>query len=272
MLHLMKDDIAGLLEELSAFPGREEAMRKLMRWSIQPIMFYRSSLHSHGKRVAYHIAHIAPLLRSTFNGFDFRRALALALVHDDAEMVTGDIQAGNKAKMTDEQLARLEEEERAAIRALAERSPARIGGYSYRELLEDILDLSTIEARVAKFLDRADAFGEGLHELYAGNVQLTKHVVNEWGVIPRFYELYGKKLPEMLETFMGLSALKDSHPFFSEPVNYAWEEMVLTRAPHARESLATPTGHPQYDEWKRAVLSSGDEEEIENLIAKKEGL
>ncbi len=269
----MKDEIAGLLEELSAFSGREEAMRRLMRWNIQPVVFYRSSLHSHGKRIAYHIAYLAPILRKAFGeNFDMKRSLALALVHDDAEMITGDIQAGNKARMTHDQLNKIEEEEREAIVVLAKRFPKYLAGHSYQGLLENILDLSTIEARVAKFLDRSDAFGEGLHELYGGNVGFTKNVMNEWGIIPTFYELYGKRLPEMMETFIGLSLVKDAHPFFSTPVLFSWEDLVLTRAPHTRATLEEKTGHPQYDEWKKVVLSSGDEEEIQNLFMQKEKL
>jgi hypothetical protein len=86
------------------FTGREEALRNITRWSIQPVMFYRSNLFTHAKRVHGAVCAATPPARTLLPGFDARRAEILACMHDDIEIIIGDIQAGNKLKMSKEQL------------------------------------------------------------------------------------------------------------------------------------------------------------------------
>jgi len=207
-----------LLEELKSFHGREERLRRIMRYSMYSVMFYRSSVYAHEKRVAWLVESQAPLLEKSFLTFDVRRSIALALIHDDPEIVTGDTQAGYKRQMREGELEALEEEERAAIDKLAQESPKTLSGYSYRDLLLEILELTSTEARVAKYLDRFDAFGEALHDIYAGNSVLTVSVVTDKGPIPIPPHFYREALPVMQMKFKELGALKDTHLFFSEPI------------------------------------------------------
>jgi 5'-deoxynucleotidase YfbR-like HD superfamily hydrolase len=262
--------LESLLEELQTFPGREEGLRKIMRFSLEKTSFYRSSDFSHSKRVAWHVAEVDSIVQKMHPGFDTRRALAMALVHDDAELITGDHQAGNKSKMSPEQLAALERQELEAIQTLAERFPKTLDGYVYRELLEDVLHLNTKEAQVTKYLDRQDALGECLHELYAGNATWTQNVVNEFGVIPTPFDFYYAKQPSMITQFPSLVALKGAHPFFETPEKKDWVAFVQNQTPHTKESIRIDAGHPQYDAWKKIVLESGDSEEIENLYTQRE--
>jgi 5'-deoxynucleotidase YfbR-like HD superfamily hydrolase len=262
--------VASLLEELSHFPGREEGLRKIMRYTLYSTVFYRFSDFSHSKRVAWHIVSVAPLLLKIHPDLDIHLMLVIALVHDDAELVTGDYQAGNKSKMTPEQLAALDQEERDAIAELAERFPKTIGGYVYQDLLLDVMELKSKEAQIVKYLDRQDALGEALHELYGGNTTWTVNVVNEFGTIPTPFDFYLDKQPKMIEKHPVLVALKDSHPFFSVPELRDWKALVPTCKPHTKDSISALVGHPQYDAWRQMVLALGDSEEVENLYTQRE--
>ncbi len=266
----MNEMVSELLNELADFPGREEGLRKIKRFTLYSTVFYRFSDFSHSKRVAWHAASIESLLLQVHPGFDIKRALAIALVHDDAELITGDYQAGNKSKMTKEQLDALDQEERVAVATLAERFPKTVGGFLYKELLEDVMELRTKEAQVVKYLDRQDALGETLHELYGGNTTWTVNVVNEFGTIPTPFEFYLDKQPKMIEKHASLVALKDKHPFFMTPMQMDWKRFVPTQRPHTPTSICSLTGHPQYDAWRQVVIGSGDSEEIENLYTQRE--
>ncbi len=196
----------------------------------------------------------------------------MALVHDDPELVTGDHQAGNKSKMTSEQLAAIAEEERQAILRLAEGFPKTLGGYTYKDLIQDVADLQSPEAQLVKYFDRFDALGESYHELFAGNVIWTENVVNEWGVIPTPFVYYYDRLPPMVEKYAVLTVLKGKHVFFDVPEGREWETFVLTKKPHTETSILEPTDHKQYDAWRAVVVQSGDQEEIANLHLQQEYL
>ena len=263
--------VSELLAELSTFPGREQDLRRVTRWSLWHPMFYRPNLLSHSKKVAWLVARVADVVTQKLGPhFDVKRALVLALVHDDPEIITGDYQAGNKAKMSPAQLAVIDAQERVAIAELSERYPKTIGGFSYQELQEDVQDLKTSEARVAKFLDLIDGFGEGIHELYAGNSRFTDLMVNEFGEIPFFDNLNIRRRTEMMKRYPELAALKDSHVFFEISPSLDWSPIVSTRSPYTLQSLRMPVGYPQYDLWKQIILDSGDAEEIANLYVQKE--
>jgi 5'-deoxynucleotidase YfbR-like HD superfamily hydrolase len=269
----MNEVVTKLLSELSKFSGREEGLRKIKRWSIRPTMFYRSSVFSHSKRVARMISNIGSLLTQTFGtDFDVKRTVILGLIHDDAELITGDHQAGNKANMTKEQLAAIGAEERKAVIQLARLFPPFVATYNYRELLEDVQDLKSKEARIAKFIDMMDAFGEGLHELYAGNTVLLERPKTEYGIAPRFDVLYRDRRQRFLKKYPEIQPLTQKHSLFAPLALYEWESFISSRSPHTAKSLREKVNHPQYDTWKEIVLSSGDSEEIENLYTQREFL
>ncbi len=269
----MHKTIEESLEELATFPDREEGLRAIGRYSLYPVVFYRSSDFSHSKRVAWLLASLEAVITKTFSGsFDIDRALTMALVHDDAELVTGDYQAGNKSKMTPVELAQLDEEERRAIKTMATQFPLLVHGHRYADMLEDILDYGSTEAQVVKFVDRFDALGEAMHELYAGNRVLNTNVINEFGTIPVPVAFYYEKLPMMFQAHLGLQSLEGMHVLFQTPEIWDWAAVVAHGSPHTLDSFKTPTGHPQYDAWKKVVLEAGDTEEIQNLITQKEFL
>jgi 5'-deoxynucleotidase YfbR-like HD superfamily hydrolase len=175
---------------LATFPHREERLKEITRYSMFTVMLYRPNLWNHARHVSWLTREMEPHATAVFGGaYNSDKAFAIALVHDDAEMITGDIQAGNKSKMSQAELARIDQQEQEAIDELASRSPKNVGPFLYRDLLQEALDRTSLEAQVGMFADKLDAFGETLHEIYAGNPYFVREIVNEYGVIPTPYEV-----------------------------------------------------------------------------------
>ncbi len=255
------------------FIGREAALRQIKRYHIYNPMLYRSDDFTHSWRVHWMVKRLLPYATEAFGAaFDPEKALILALVHDDTEMIIGDIQAGNKVKMTTEQLAELDRQELEATNKMAERFPRTIGGYVYQELLQAIVKLETLEAQFVKFMDKMDAFGEALHEVHGGSDVFTKNVVNELGVIPTPLEYYTNFFAVILEKFPLLTPVVDRQPavYFSPPSLRDFSAVARAGTPHNAESILQPTGYAHYDFWRETILAFGDQEAKRNLYEQKE--
>src|SRR3989338_3972028 len=159
-------------------PEREEKLRSIMRYSMFEVMYYRPSVWIHAQRVSWIVEELVPIAGKYFKNFDGEKARILALVHDDAEIITGDIQAGHKARMSKKELAVVHNSEHEAIRKLATRYPTTVGGYSYKQLLMEASRKDTphasSEAKLVTYADRLDAFCESLHEVFAGNLSFIR--------------------------------------------------------------------------------------------------
>lgn len=252
----------------SSFVGREAELRRVIRYHSYQPMWYRSHLFTHSKRVLWLLQEILPLVETVFGAeFDVRKAQLLAVVHDDPEIVMGDIQAGHKRKMSPEQLAEVERMEQAAVKTMSERFPYLVEGYRYGDLLLESQEIKTIEAKLLKFVDRFDAFGEALHEIHAGNRVFTTHVIDpELGKIDLptdFYQRYLPEFPEKNPEFKTLFALPN--PMFQVAANFPIDKTVADGRQHSLASLASNTGCVPYELWKQVILASGDAEEIANL-------
>jgi 5'-deoxynucleotidase YfbR-like HD superfamily hydrolase len=254
------------------FKGREKALRNIIRWAIKPVMFYRPNLLTHGKHVYWLIKDIAPHIKKVFPKFETERALMMALVHDDPEIIVGDVQAGSKLKMTKAQLKDLNEKEEQAIDKISKRFPKKVGEYIYKDLLIEAHNKKTLEAQIVNFVDKMDAFGEALHEVFAGNILFTQKSSSEYGNdIPTpvqfyidFHRAHEKKVPLLTPLF----ATKES--FFANPEERDFTAIANEGIVHSLESLKTQSRYFHYDLWKRIILKHADEEEIKNLITQKE--
>lgn len=254
--------------DLSGFPkDREEGLRKLHRYSMFEVTFYRSNLWQHSHRVHWIVEELLPLTDGVLR-IDKEKARVLALVHDDAEMITGDIQAGLKAKMTPGELAALDADEEKAAHELAAKYPKSIHGYDYESLLIDIVRKDCIEAQLVAYADKFDAYCESLHEVLAGNLSLI------WSVM--FYEhwfpTYATKYPALAP----LTHIKS--PFVVTGDNRFQPAKVLAKnydwlgKPHSEESIKYPTEFGFYDAWREMVQRRGGEEGKQWLLEQKEFL
>lgn len=267
-LHVLRRDIE---YDLEAFPGRTADLLAMKRWERYPLMFYRTDLHVHGRRIACSLIAAMPSVAGVFPQFDIEYAILLALVHDDAELVMGDFQSSNRVLMTNEELSALESKESRAIEVVAARYPEDIRGHHYRALLTDILDVRTPEAQVIKYFDKFEGYAEAMHEVYAGNVTFFERPPTEYGTPPNPFEYYGGLFPKLKDTYKALaSLLKSGAPFFDPDFSNDWEQVGREGALHTAESLAIPKGYQPYDSWIGAQLASGDPEIIESLTVAKE--
>lgn len=264
---------SSLLEELGEFPGREEALRQVTRFHIFNPMFYRSNDAIHSRRVHNILRHIMPFVRRRMPNFDESLAEALALVHDDAEIITGDEQAGNKANMTPEQLAEVKRRELAAIEELAERFPKTLGRFNYRELLLDACEKKSIECKTMQFADKFDGLGEALHEIEAGNVTFAMPVTTKYGVVPIAPRFYGDFFRRFASLYPEVGFLTEGSRRLIDLETLAtndWKTRSFHGTLHTRESLLQQTWIQPYELWKKILLSDKDEEEFRNLTTKVE--
>src|SRR3989344_403002 len=100
---------------LESFPDRTEQLRAILRYSAYPVMFYRQNVLHHTMRVSWLVNELAEVAAALFPGYDRRKAELMALVHDDAEIVTGDYQASYRTQLTAAELDEQLDEELAGI-------------------------------------------------------------------------------------------------------------------------------------------------------------
>lgn len=249
--------------DLSIFPSdREMKLKEIYRYSFFDVVYYRSNLWMHTHRVLWLLEELMPIAKKYIE-FDEEKARALALVHDDPEMLTGDIQAIVKSRMTKEEQTKMEEDDMKAIDEIAKSYPEFINGYSYRELLKHSAKKDCIEAKLVSYVDKMDAYCESLHELYAGNLSLLRSVVFYANALP----LFPIKFPELKEM---LSSKESTLTFITDqisPGEIKYENYKNFNKPHSAESLEINTDFPFYKTWKDIVIKKG---KIDWLVKQKE--
>lgn len=228
-------------------PERTLFLSRVNRWQnpALPPMRHQTDDLIHSRRVAWMLEDSAPLL--DFPGFDYARAYTLAHVHDDAEIITGDITRTAKEQMTPEQRALLAEQERDAIDDLISLYgfAEAVHGYNYKALLLEAQEKATLESRVVSYLDKLDACMEAVHEATGGNEAFRRQAL---GYIPVLGEL-------SRETLNG-----ESHPLWQVPNE---ERLVsLATMSHTPASIREPTGLPSYDRWRELTIAHGEEERL----------
>ena len=261
-----------LQKELDLFKNREKDLRKVKRYSLYKTMFYRTDLWTHTRRVSWIVGELIPLAQKFFgNSFEPEKALALAFVHDDAEIVFGDIQAGNKAKMNKEELKRVEEMELSALEDLSKRYPVNLSNYIYHDLLLEAVNRESVESIIVNWADKYDAYCEALHELYAGNKLWSVNVVNEYGRIDipteyyiKYFNSFESKFPKSKDLFL------QKNKWFTIPEEPNIFEILDRSYMHTRDSLNIKKNYLYYDQWIDLTLNNGTEEDIENLFNIKE--
>lgn len=255
------------------FVGRKESLQKIKRYHPYSPMLYRPDVFFHSLKV-FHLVHaVIPLIQKRYTKkFDAEKLLVMALVHDDPEMVTGDFQAGHKAKMNVQQQNEILEKEERAVEILVQRFPKKIGGYSYKDLLLETIRKDTFESQVMKYIDHLDGFCEAMHELYAGNDRFLRAIHDpELGLIELPHEYYIKRFNLPFTYYPLLEDLFSGEvPFLKEYSCLDFSEIVKNGKPHTEESLSKSTGNSTYDWWKKVLIQHLSHQEIENLFVQKE--
>lgn len=255
-------------EIISVFPiTREEKLRAIKRFSMTDVFFYRSSLWHHSLRVYFIVNELSKFSQEILPECDWKKAGVLALVHDDAEMITGDVQLGHKQVMTENQLKEVQSNEVAAIEILASEFSGSLGGYSYKELLKHALHKDCIEAQVVSYADKFDAYCESLHEVLAGNMQALRAVINYVAILEGFKRKYPLLEPLLESKDSPLIDIgRRTDMWHVNQHNYDW----LNR-PHTAESIKRETEFSFYNTWKTLVVENLGQEGVEILTTQVEG-
>ena len=242
--------------DLGVFPPeREHGLKDLYRYSRFELMYYRSNLWMHSWRMVWLVEELAPLAQKYLKGIDIEKARVLALVHDDAEMVFGDIQASARKYMSAEELAKAERAEADAIEELSK----DLSEGSTRILLQGIVNVhigqNTIEAQFVSYIDKFDAYNESMHELLAGNISLIESII--------FYDQKLELLPSKYPALAEFMADRTSPLTYLDDRTWRYRVEAATYAnlmPYTKDSIRETTAFPFYNEWKRVVIDHGREE------------
>lgn len=241
---------------LENFADRKQQLKQVIRYHPYTPMFYRTNLFIHSTRVLWILEELAHEISKQFLDFDVDVARCLALIHDDPEIITGDIQEPDKRAMTGDVLHSFRQLEQEAIEQLAQQFPEKIHEFNYKDLSlryhhkhgEDL------EAVAVKYADILDGFGKALHELYAGNTlfttsyreRVTDPVTGHRLILLEFFDEYPRFAP-----------LLNKHPLFTLPSEIALHNIVERSTPHTHATVTQETENPYYDWWKRITLECG---------------
>lgn len=252
--------------DLSIFPKeRETVLRSIKRFAYFETMLYRSNDWEHIQRVLWLTEAIIPLAKKYLD-FDPEKARAYALVHDDAEIVTGDVQAIAKLRMTKQEVKKLEAQENKAIRTLIEKYPKRIHGYSYRELLQEAVHKDSIESQLVSYVDKLDGYCEGLHEVYAGNMLFTRTIVFYTRALTLFPYKFSKLKEFLADKTSPLTYITDQ----VSPFDIRHDLFKHLGKPHTAQSIKKKTDFPFYNAWREVIIKNGGKEGKKMLLEQKE--
>lgn len=251
------------------FVERDVLLANIKRYSMYKTMFFRTNVDWHTRRAQWIAEELYPSLKMSYS-FDIEKLRALCRVHDDAEIITGDIQLGRKMYiMEKEKLEQLDKEEERAETILASRWPKMLHGYGYCNLLIEARKKETTEAQIMKVIDRFDAFGESLHEIYSGNLCFLTHSELPDCVNP--VQTYTMILRETKQRYpLVKDILNDKHPLLSPPIEINPEQIARQGQLPTLESIKRETGNAHYDSWKKITIEYGGEEGLRWLIEQRE--
>ncbi len=208
---------------------------------------------------------LTPIIKEVFPNCDTKRALLMALVHDDAEMITGDVQLGHKLLMSAKELENVHDAEAAAIEVLAKEFPEFIAGYSYRELLLEVLRRDSLEADLLTYADKLDAYCESLHEVLAGNITALRSLMTYVWILTSFPQLH----PNVQPLFSRTSPLLDIG-MRADPTHVRRDRYAHLQTPHTAESVRKDTDFMTYNHWRTLVMEHMEREGLEMLTRQKE--
>ena len=234
------------------FSGREDELRRIKRFATFTRFCYRSDLWEHERRVYILVRDLSPIARRTLQKFNAKKAQTLALVHDDTEIITGDVNLAEKRRMTKAALKKVAENETEAIEVLAGRFPKTINGFSYKKLLYHALHKDCIEAQVVSYADKVDAMCEAAHEVYGGNILALEPLLFYPRILGRFTDTFPRLAPFL--------AYADS-PLTNFDWNITMEDITDGRRvrhfnkPHSKKSIREKTIFSPYNRWRELILA-----------------
>lgn len=250
---------------------RNTGLSHIERWHKYETVFYRQNVYSHKEILKLLVRELNPIARRVFGmDFDTDYALALAEIHDDPEMLTGDIPQTYKDAMSIEEKISLDHKELAACYALAERyGGLSIKGFDYLSLSIAYIKMEDIEAHFVNLLDKIASVWESFLEVRAGNKGFDGSGASPPEPYPTINCL--KKVEKIASNFNLHDFFSYGHPALEVPFHLTEADIKTTierGRPHTRRSIREPTEIRSYDTWRQIVIAGGYET---ILITQKEG-
>lgn len=248
--------------------SREEELDNIMRYSdFTNQMYYRSSVLTHSKRVKLIVKELCKSFSSPLINKDL--ALTLSIVHDDTEIIVGDVLAQHKDNFSQKEKKDYEKRCEQAIPILAEKYAKTINDFNYKELLEIEEKNDTLECALVKFADKFDAHNEVCHEITAGNKEFLKDVYVDNTPYSPYEYTYNKTIKALkhLQSFIDTSNIPlIKSIIFDEKFNKYCEN----GKPHTKESIELKQPLQSYQIWLDIIKKSNNKELIEKLYVKNE--
>jgi len=251
------------------FDERKQALEGIPRYHIYPLMFYRTNLWIHGHRLVWMLEDILPVVKKIFPNVDEKAVKLMAFIHDDLEIIMGDIPSSKRTVLTPEEKILLNETEQNAIEKITSRFPTSIGAYSYKELLERYNQIKSddIEAVIVKYCDKMDAYCEALHEIHAGNATFAEP--DAYNKVPTGH--YTETLSQFEKSFPLFTKIRQlNHPLISLPQDLDAHKIAAQGTLHTPSSIKEKTGVVHYDAWRDITQKYGGDWGVEMLVEQKE--
>lgn len=234
------------------FRGREEALARITRYvdDLTPVMFYRTNDLIHSRRVLWHLEEALPSIIDVYGDrFDVGFARTLALVHDDVEILTGDVSLHKKEQMDPATFGNLTTRENHAIPRMIALYGNDANGYPYGTLLVAAKEKNRLEAQFVSFFDKFDGGGEAWHEVWAGNHCFLRPAGGNDGQKGG----YVRRLREFPHTYPSLVQFFAQFPDFL-PTSFDFASAAKQGKPHTDTSLQRNSGYPAYERWKKTIM------------------
>ncbi len=251
---------------LSSFPAeRKSGLQSIERFGIFDTMYYRTNDLIHTHRVAWLTEELMRVAKKLYKNLDAEKAILLALVHDDAEAITGDYNASHKDFGSKKFKAKILQEEADAIEILTKKYPKFVGKYNYRDLLLQAMSWDGMEGKIVCYADKLDSLYESVHEVLAGNLSFLTSVIYCTDRMARFEQKYPELIP-LLNYDSPLTNLKVIYrPGFSSN-----NHIKSFSKPFDAKSIHVKTIFPGYDMWRELTIKNWKKEGLDALMKQKE--
>lgn len=241
-----------------SWENKEFHLKATQRWGEWPVMFYRTNLFIHHRRVEALVNDpeiVAPVME-LYPDFNLRKARVCARYHDHHELIPdlGDVCRRTKLMMNVEELSELQKREILAVEEVSRIYSVRgkqrmVDRYSVHDILMHAVFKDCIEMQFVSAVDKVmDAYCEALHEMLAGNTVFAAAVQNylteTWAQLPEKCPLIAKIFPH------------PHNPFAMPPCDFhlLFDGARRPPRPHTPEDVLRPTGIPIYEWWKRTTI------------------
>lgn len=255
--------------------SREQELREVYRYGFydSPI-YYKANLRIHTARISWICRNIGEYLEKLRpNTFDIEKLVALSIVHDDTEIIVGDIVWPVKMAFTHEEKAAYEQRCRDSIDILYKAYWNNFTDYDYRELLlmEDAWD--SLEYAIMKYADKLEGHLEVYHELFAGNISFDKECKKKFGISTYDFSYNSSKefLWQLLTRLWLTSKDIRGNPLLNIEQKITSEDILFKNwSFHTKESIQTQKWYYVYDAWVWLHFQYGSAEQIAYLYERVE--